>query len=57
MWGLIVTTPVLLSIPLGAFLARRYYSHQRRIVLYMMGSIMGWGILLSAFLRLFPGIM
>ncbi len=57
MWGLIITTPVLLSIPLGAILARRYYSHQRRIVLYMMGSIMGWGILYSAFLRLFPCIM
>jgi hypothetical protein len=57
MWGLIITTPVLLSIPIGAILARRYYSHHRRIVLYMMGSIMCWGILFSAFLRLFPGIM
>lgn len=57
MWGLILTTPVLLSIPLGAILARRYYSHHRRIVLYMMGSIMCWGILLSAFLRIFPGMV
>lgn len=56
MWGIVVTTPVLLSIPVGAFLARHYYKGERKIVLYMMMSILGWGILFSAALRLFPGI-
>ena len=57
MWGIIITTPVLLTIPVGAFLARHYYSHNRKIVFYMLFSIIGWGILFSAFLRLFPGIL
>jgi hypothetical protein len=57
LWGIVVATPVLLSIPVGAFLARHYYSHYRYIVLYMLGSIAGWGIIFSALLSLFPGIM
>lgn len=57
MWGIIITTPVLLSIPVGAFLARHYYRGHRRIVLYMLMSIAGWGILFSVLLRFIPGVM
>lgn len=57
LWGIVVATPVILSIPVGAFLARHYFSHHRNIVLYMLGSIAGWGIIFSALLSLFPGIM
>jgi hypothetical protein len=57
MWGIIIATPVLLSIPVGAFLARHYYRGHRKIVLYMLMSIAGWGILFSVLLRFFPGVM
>jgi hypothetical protein len=54
-WGIILTTPVLLTIPLGAFLAHKYYSRRKNIVLYMVLSIVGWGAALGAFLQIFPG--
>ena len=57
MWGIVIATPVLLTIPVGAFLARHYFSKNRKIVFYMMGSIVGWGIVFSAVLHLFPGII
>jgi hypothetical protein len=56
MWGIIVTTPVILSIPVGAYLARHFYKGDRHIVLYMLLSIISWGIVFSSILRIFPGI-
>ncbi|MCY1720332.1 hypothetical protein OU798_08265 [Prolixibacteraceae bacterium Z1-6] len=56
LWGIIIATPVLLTIPLGAFLASKYYSHQKHIVLYMILSIMGWAGVLSGLVHLFPNI-
>ena len=32
MWGIIVLTPVALSIPVGAFLLRKYYGHRKEAV-------------------------
>lgn len=55
-WGIIIATPVLLSIPLGAFLARKYYRHRRHLVFYMMCSIVGWGAVLSGIVHLFPNV-
>lgn len=54
MWGIVITTPVLLTIPLGAFLANKYYSRRKNVVLYMVLSIVMWGAALSAFLQIFP---
>jgi hypothetical protein len=55
-WGIIIGTPVLLSIPLGAFLARKYYRHRRHLVFYMMCSIASWAAVLSGIIHLFPSI-
>ena len=55
-WGIIVTTPILLTIPVGAFLANKYYSRRPHIVLYMIISIIGWGGVLSGFIHLFPKV-
>lgn len=55
-WGIILTTPILLSIPLGAFLANKYYSRRRHIVLYMILSIIGWAGVFSGLVHLFPKI-
>lgn len=54
LWGIVITTPVLLSIPVGAFLASHYYPKNRRIVLYMLISILIWGTLLSLIWLFFP---
>lgn len=55
-WGIILATPVILTIPIGAFLANKYYSHKRHVVLYMILSIIGWAAVLSGLIHLFPGI-
>lgn len=55
MWGLIISTPLFLSVPLGAFLVRRYYSRRRNVVFYMIVSFVGWTILYSGIIFLFPG--
>ncbi|MEN8118332.1 MAG: hypothetical protein ABFS16_15205 [Bacteroidota bacterium] len=55
-WGVIIATPVLLTIPIGAFLANKYYAHRKHIVLYMILSIVGWGVVLSGLVHLFPGV-
>ncbi len=57
LWGIILTTPVLLTIPLGAFLASKYYSHRKHVVLYMLLSIVAWGAAMSAFLHIFPAAL
>lgn len=56
LWGIIIATPVLLTIPVGAFLASKYYAHQKHIVLYMILSIIVWGGILSGVIHLFPEI-
>ncbi len=45
--GLIIATPVLLSIPFGAFLAKRYFSQHKMVPLYMSLSITGWSAILT----------
>lgn len=56
-WGIIVTAPVLLSIPFGAFLLNRYYSRTRNVFAYMMVSILGWAAFFSVIVLLFPNLV
>ncbi|RLD32395.1 MAG: hypothetical protein DRJ02_01375 [Bacteroidetes bacterium] len=46
MWAVILTTPVLLSIPLGAFLLRKYYHPRRGVVIFTAFVIIFEGALL-----------
>lgn len=55
-WGIIITTPVLLTIPIGAFLANKYYAQRRHTVLYMIISIISWAGVLSGLIHLFPRV-
>lgn len=55
-WGIIIATPVLLTIPIGAFLANRYYAQRKHLVLYMILSIVGWAGVLSGLVHLFPKV-
>lgn len=50
MWAIIFTTPVAISIPIGAFLLRKYYSKNKGVVVYAIlaiaieGLILCWGV-------------
>jgi hypothetical protein len=55
-WGIIITTPLLLTIPVGAFLANKYYSKRKQTVPFMILSIIGWAAVLSGFVHMFPKI-
>jgi hypothetical protein len=55
-WGLIgiaSLTPVLLSIPLGTFLANRYYKDKRSILIYLSISVVCWSVVVSSIYVLF----
>jgi len=56
MWGIIILTPILLSIPLGAFLGKKYYERKRRFLPLMIFSIFLWGIISFILFYKFPSI-
>ena len=45
--GIIILTPVFLSIPFGTFLAITYYSHQRHVLAYLAASVVCWTFVLT----------
>lgn len=47
-FGIIMLTPVLLSIPLGTFLAKKYYSKKSNILLYLSISVVFWSFCISS---------
>ncbi|MDP4185764.1 MAG: hypothetical protein Q8862_11465 [Bacteroidota bacterium] len=53
MVGIAVATPVLLSIPFGAFLANKYYPGKKRILIYMSLSLVAWTGLFTGIFSLF----
>lgn len=56
LWGIIIATPVLLTIPIGAFLTSKYYPRRKFVVMYMILSIVAWTAVLSGIVHLFPRI-
>ena len=42
--GIVLLTPILLSIPVGAFLGTKYFHHKRNFIPWMLLSIFSWGI-------------
>jgi hypothetical protein len=51
--GISMLTPSIFSIPIGCFLAVRYFKDKQRIVIYMFGSILFWAVAISSFKLLF----
>lgn len=47
--GIILLTPVLLSIPIGAFLAQKYYSKKSHVLVYLSLSVLMWSFFISSF--------
>lgn len=44
--GISIITPLILSIPLGVFLAIRYYKDKQKVISYIIVSIIAWAIIL-----------
>lgn len=55
-WGIIIATPIILTIPVGAFLANKYYAKRPRTVPYMILSIVSWAVVLSGIVHIFPKV-
>ena len=53
MWGLVILSPIILSIPLGALLGNKYFKHNHQFIPYMILSIFIWGIVSVALFSTF----
>lgn len=42
--GISLLTPLLLSIPIGCFIAVRYFKDKQNIVVHMFGSVLFWSV-------------
>ncbi len=51
--GIAILTPFLISIPLGCYIAVRYFKNKQKILIYMFSSVLFWSIFLSSFKLLF----
>jgi hypothetical protein len=54
LFGIALMTPLLFSIPIGCFLAVRYFHNKQKILIYMFGAILFWSVSISSFKLLFP---
>ena len=52
-WGLVILTPIILSIPVGALLGNKYFRHEHHFIPYMLLSIVIWGVVSVAFFSTF----
>jgi len=55
-WGIIIATPFILTIPVGAFLASKYYAKRPQTVPFMILSIVSWAAVLSGIVHIFPKV-
>lgn len=51
--GIALVSPILISIPVGAFIAVRYFHNKKKILLYMMASVAVWTVIFSSVNLLF----
>lgn len=55
--GIIIASPILLSLPLGAFLLNKYYPKHKLVMPYMVLSILSWTAVFAAFALIFPHLI
>jgi hypothetical protein len=55
--GIVILSPVILSIPIGAFLLNKYYSKHKFAMSYMVLSILSWTAVFVAFALIFPHLV
>lgn len=55
--GIIVLSPVVLSLPIGAFLLNKYYPKHKFALSYMVLSILSWTAVFVAVVLIFPNLV
>lgn len=55
--GIVIFSPVILSIPFGAFLLNKYYSKHKLAMPFMVLSILSWTAVFVAFALIFPHLV
>lgn len=51
--GIAILSPILLSIPLGAFLGERFYKDKGKVIIYLSISVILWSVTLYGLFYLF----
>jgi ABC-type antimicrobial peptide transport system permease subunit len=51
--GLAALTPIILSIPVGTFLAARYFRDPRMVITYLSASVIVWSVIVSSVVIIF----
>ena len=51
--GLAAITPTFLSIPVGTFLASRYFHDQKKVLVYLSASVVVWSVIVSSVVIIF----
>ncbi len=51
--GIAALTPLIFSMPIGCFLATRYFKNKQRVIIYMFASVLFWSVAVSSFKLLF----
>lgn len=57
MIGIIIASPIILSLPIGAFLLNKYYPKNKLVRPYMVISILSWTAVYVAFAIIFPHLV
>ena len=55
--GIIIASPVVLSLPIGAFLLNKYYPKHKLVMPYMILSILSWAAVFVAVALIFPNLV
>jgi len=53
LWGIAALTPILLSIPLGTFLANKYYRNKKSVFFSLALSVVCWSVIMSTLYAIF----
>lgn len=51
--GLAAITPTFLSIPVGTFLAARYFPDKKKVITYLSASVIVWSVIVSSVVIIF----
>ncbi len=51
--GIALLAPVLLSIPLGAFLGEKFFKNKKKVILYLNASILFWFLVIYLLMKFF----
>jgi hypothetical protein len=55
--GIVIASPIILSLPIGAYLLNKYYPRHKLVMPYMILSILSWAVVFFAFGIIFPNLV